>query len=227
MEVDSSGAIIAADMQGPRHEILPFNGRRDGHHPLLWVSTNNNMVLDRGTTTVRYAPAPIPVDLADTSREAVMDANPWIYEVMSKELRREGKIAADARPGLGMISDPRRHAYLEGCGVAGDTALTFAIRVNDAWISSDRGLSEYRISRDGCVRAAIPLPDGASARAIRTVRVQAFERDGRPAAALAQFTRLNTLFSLDEHFVPGPAMLRWNGSAELRAGGPPLEIPVP
>jgi hypothetical protein len=227
VEVDPGGAITAEDMQGPQHEILPFNGQRDGRHPLLWVSTNNNMVLDRGTTTVRYAPAPMLVDLVDASREAVMDANPWIYEVMSKELMREGKVVANAPPGKGMISDPRRYAYLEGCGVVGDTALTFAIRVNDAWIPSDRGLSEYRIARDGCVRAAIPLPDGASARDIRAVRVQAFERKGKPAAAMARFVRLNSLFSLDERFVPGAARLRWRGSAELRAGGPPLEIPVP
>ncbi len=41
-------------MQGPEHETLTFSGRREGQHPLLWVSTENNMVLDRGDTQVRY-----------------------------------------------------------------------------------------------------------------------------------------------------------------------------
>ena len=123
VEVDAGGAILTEDMQGPEHEILPFKGPREGHHPLLWVSTQNNMVLDRGITTVRYAPAPMPARLADVSREAVMDANPWTYEVMSKELMREGKIVPDSLPGTGAIPDPRRYAYLEGCGVAGDNAL--------------------------------------------------------------------------------------------------------
>ena len=58
VEVDASGAILNEDMQGPKHEILPFKGKREGRHPLLWVSTENNMVLDHGTTAVRYAPAP-------------------------------------------------------------------------------------------------------------------------------------------------------------------------
>ena len=34
-------------MQGPEHKILPFKGRREGRHPLLWVVTENNMVLPR------------------------------------------------------------------------------------------------------------------------------------------------------------------------------------
>ncbi len=227
VEVDPSGAILTEDMQGPKHEILQFKGQREGRHPLVWVSTENNMVLDRGTTTVRYAPAPMPVRLADVSREAVMDANPWTYQVMSKELMREGKIVPDSAPGKGTISDPRRYVYLEGCGVAGDNALAFAVRVADAWISSDRGVPDYRITRDGCVRAAIPLPGSTHARDIRAVRVQAFERTDRPSAAPARFTRLNTLFSLDERFAPGPNVVRWEGSAALTPGGPPLEIPVP
>jgi hypothetical protein len=227
VEVDPSGAILAEDMQGPQHKILPFNGRRDGRHPLLWVSTENNMVLDHGTTTVRYAPAPLFAQLADASREAVMDSSPWTYEVMSKELMREGKVVPESPPGKGTISDPRRHAFLEGCGVVGDNALAFAVRVDNDWISSDRGLSEYRITRDGCARAAIPLPTGMSARDIRAVRVQAFLRKDKPRAAPVRFTRLNALFSLDDGFVPGPTMVWWHGSAELRAGGPPLEIPVP
>ena len=67
------------------------------------------MVLDHGTTTVRYAPAPVAVDLKDVSREVVMDANAWTYEVMTKELMREGKIVADAPTGQGTIPDPRRY----------------------------------------------------------------------------------------------------------------------
>lgn len=228
VEVDDRGAILDEDMQGPKHETLPFKGRRDGTHPLLWVSTENNMVLDSGSTSVRYAPPPVAFPLRNVSREAVMDAHPWLYEVMTKELMREGKIVPDAPPKQGTIPDPRRFAILEGCGQVGDNALAFALRVGDAWIPSDRGVPEYRIVRDGCFRAAVPLPAGAAARDIRAVRVQAFERAGKPAAATPiAFTRLNTLFALTDGFEPGPSLLNWVGSHELRPGGPPLEIPVP
>ena len=227
VEVDRGGAIVSEDMQGPDHEILPFKGRRFGRHPLLWVSTENNMVLDRGATSVRYAPAPMPFTLVNVSREVVMDANPWTYEVMANELKREGKIVPGSPPATGAIPDPRRYAYLEGCGVAGNNALTFSVRVGDQWLSSDRGVPEYRITRDGCFRAAVPLPEQSEARDIRAVRVQAFARKDKPGTGPARFTRLNTLFALDERFAPGRSLLRWEGSAELTPGGRPLEIPVP
>lgn len=227
VEVDASGAILNEDMQGPKHEILPFKGRREGRHPLLWVSTENNMVLDHGTTAVRYAPAPGLAELKDVSREQVMDANGWTYEVMTKELVREGKVVADAPTGQGTIPDPRRYVILEGCGVAGNNALAVAVNVNDKWWSSDRGVTEYRIVRDGCFRAAVPLPGTADASDVRAVRVQAFPRKDKPTNTPSHFTRLNTVFSLDERFVPGPRIVRWDGEAVLRPDGPPFEIPVP
>jgi hypothetical protein len=227
VEVDGKGNILNEDIQGPKHEILPFNGRREGRHPLLWVSTSNNMVLPQGTTQMRYAPAPVLFHLRDTSREAVMDAHPWLYEVMATELRREGKIAADPPAGQGTIADPRQFIYVEGCGELAEKALAFAMRVGTEWISSDRGLREYRIVRDGCFRAAIPLPAGAGIKNVRGIRAQVFAREGRTNSAPARLTRINTVFALDEHFVPGPSVLHWEGTAQLRPGGPPLDLPIP
>ena len=50
VEVDAHGGILSEDMQGPKHEILPVPRQARRAHPLLWVSTENNMVLDSGTT---------------------------------------------------------------------------------------------------------------------------------------------------------------------------------
>jgi hypothetical protein len=227
VEVDARGDILSEDMQGPKHEILPFRGTRDGRHPLLWVSTDNNMVLDSGERGVRYAPLPVPFALENVSREAVMDANPWLYEVMAKELLREGKIVAEAGPGDGTIPDPRRFAYVEGCGDVGDNALAFEVRVGNWWVSSDRGMPEYRIVRDGCFRAAVPLPSNITPQDIRAVRVVAYERAGKPMTTPIRFRRLNTLFMLDDRFRPGRSLVKWEGNAELKAGGTPLEIHVP
>jgi hypothetical protein len=228
VEVGDDGAIRSEDMQGPEHKILPFAGQREGRHPLLWVSTENNMVLDKGTTTVRYAPAPLLVNLTDVSREMVMDTNAWTYEVAAKELMREGKIVADdPPPGKGTIPDPRRYAYLEGCGTLGNRALTFSIQVGDRWIAADRGVVDYRIARDGCFRGAVPLPANTTVDNVSAVRVHAFARKDRPATTPIIFTRLNTLFGLDGTYKPGPGRLHWTGNAEITAGGPPLEIPVP
>jgi hypothetical protein len=225
VEVDANGTILGEDMQGPEHEILPFKGKREGTHPLLWVSTENNMVLDHGTTSVRYAPAPSLVNLDKVSREVVMDANPWTYEVMAKELSREGKIVPDAPAGKGVIPDLRRFVFLEACGEAGNNAIAASVQAGGEWHASDRGIPEYRIVRDGCFRAAIPLPGATGAHDVSVVRFQAHPRKDR-ASGISRITRLNRVFFLDERFAPGPSILQWEGAASLTPGGLPLEIPV-
>jgi hypothetical protein len=229
IEVDRAGGIVGEEYQGPEHKVLPFRGKREGRHPLLWVATDNNMVRDAGDVTIRYAPAPQAAALATVSREAVMDANPWLYAVMAQELRREGKIASDPPPGQDRIADPRRFAYVEACAVIGNAALAFELHAGGQWVASDRGLRQYRITRDGCFRSATPLPAGTDAADVDAVRVFAYDRppaEGQLPAApdVVHLTRINTVFMLDEHYVPGPPLLTWQGSQRLRAGAEPFEV---
>jgi hypothetical protein len=232
VEIDEQNHVLAEEFQGPGHEVPAFKGRHEAGHPLEWVSTDNNMVSESGTTTIRYAPAPVRFDLADVSREAVMDAHPWLYAVMAKELVREGKIVADAPPGNKQIPDPRRFVYVEACGEVGNAALAFAINAGDRWIPSDRGVPQYRITRDGCFRVATPLPAGASARDVRAIRAQAFARPAEKdkvaeAPGPVRLMRINKVFMLDESYVPGKTLLRWQGAETLTAGGTPFEAPIP
>jgi hypothetical protein len=236
IEVDRAGVIVGEEYQGPEHKILPFRGRREGRHALLWVSTDNNMVRDTGDVPIRYAPAPQPAALEMVSREAVMDANPWLYAVMAQELRREGKVALTSSqgspsppPGQDTIADPRRFAYIEACGDVGNTAVAFEVHAGGEWVASDRGLSQYRITRDGCFRSATPLPASSDAMDVDAVRVRAYERppvEGKPPVPPTgvRLTRINKVFLLDERYVPGPALLSWQGTVLIRAGGNPLEV---
>ena len=231
VEIDRRGQIVAEQFQGPGHEVPPFKGRHDGRHPLLWVSTDNNMVSESGPTEIRYAPAPERFDLTNVSREAVMDRHPWSYALASAEMQREGKIA-DEGPGHNTIPDPRRFVFVEACGDVGRAALAFAVDVRGTWIASDRGLPQYRIVRDGCFRAAIPLPPATEARDIKALRARAFRRppaDGQPAppADPVRLRRINTVFLLDTDFRPGPPLLRWSGDATLPADGAPFDLAIP
>src|SRR3954467_6909300 len=99
--------VLAEEFQGPGHEVPAFKGRHEGTHPLLWVSTDNNMVSESGPTAIRYAPAAEHVELTNVSRELVMDRHPWSYAVAASEMHREGKIAEAAQPGSGKIPDER------------------------------------------------------------------------------------------------------------------------
>jgi hypothetical protein len=97
---------------------------------------------------------------------------------------------------------------------------------------SDRGLPAYRIVRDGCFTIATPLPAGTHAPDVRAIRVQAFERtpekDTAPAAPNpVTLTRINKVFMLDEHDLPGPSLADWKGFETLRAGGAAFEVRIP
>ena len=231
VEIDASGRILAEEFQGPGHEVPAFHGRHEARHPLLWVSTDNNMVSESGTSAIRYAPAPERFDLTNVSREAVMDRHPWSYALASEEMKREGKIA-DQGPGHNSIPDPRRFVYIEACGDVGDAALAFAVQVRDTWIRSDRGIAQYRIVRDGCFRAAIPLPAAARASDLHALRAMAYTRapaEGQPPVhprAPVILKRVNTAFMLDDRYQPGPPLLRWQGTATVDADGAPFDLPI-
>jgi hypothetical protein len=229
---------VREEIQAKDHEILAFRGKRFGTHPLLWVATENNMVADSGPEAIRFAPAPALVALDNVSREVVMDRNPWTYAVMAAELRREGRIDAAGMPGSARIPDPRRFAYLEGCGEIDRATFAFDIGATRAdgtieWYPTDRGEPRFRIARSGCFRAAVPLPDGVTADRLTALRLRAFtrpRRDGEPVVppgtGRVTLQRLNGVFMLDEQYRPGTPRLLWTGAIEARGEAAPVPIPV-
>jgi hypothetical protein len=201
------------------------------------VVTDNNMVSDKGESTIRHAPAPIPLSLTGRSRETVMDANAWTYQVMAAELAREHKIDPSAKAGSGIIPDPRRYAYIDACGDLSDaSAIAFDVGIERGgrveWFSTDREMPQAGIARSGCFRAAAPLPEGVrlSASPLTHLRVRAYRKvtdkdtppPGGPVSATIQ--NVNTVFMLGEDYRPGPSVLKWRGTIKV---GPdaPVEIP--
>jgi hypothetical protein len=235
VDLDEAGKVVAEQFQGKDHKRLPFRGSHEGRHPLEWVVTDNNMVSDRGESPRRYAPAPERFELADASREAVMDAHPWTYRVSAQEARREGRVAEDARPGRGKILDPRRFVTLEACGEVDDAALSFALGAappggETRWYESDGGLPKFRVARSGCFRSAVAVPPAEAGRLV-ALRLRAFTRlpeEGEaplpPGTGRATITRINKLFRLGEDDEPAENVFAWAGEAALVAEGPPLEL---
>jgi hypothetical protein len=228
IELDRDGRVVAEDFQGPGHEVPAFKGRHQGAHPLLWVSTDNNMVSESGATTVRYAPAPERYDLTNTAREAVMDRHPWSYVVAAQEMQREGKIVDDAQAGSGRIPDQRRFVFVEACtDLASGAALAFSVRASDGgaerWFDSDHGLADFRIVRDGCFRGAVALPRTAGPP--EAVRFRAYSRPPQqrgPAVAVPRVvhvTRVNKMFRLGEDYLPAESRYSWVGLLEISVDG--------
>ena len=244
VELDADGQVLEETFQVDGHRIEEFRGRHEDGHPLLWVVTDNNLFGLAGPTAERMAPAPIAFDLADVSREAVMDAQPWTYRVAAQEVRREGKVTPDARPGEKRIPDPRRFAFLEACAPGTDATLTFELAVanGDAltWFRSDAGEPRYRIARsastfpNGCFRGAVALPEGTTAAQVRGLRFLAHTRE--PAedepplpegTGRARLVRVNRLFLLGADDEPGPNLFRWTGEIPLVGERAAAELPVP
>jgi hypothetical protein len=235
VELDGKDNVVAEEFQGKDHKLVPFRGPHEGRHPLEWVVTDNNMVDDHGETERRYAPAPERFDLADVSREVVMDGQPWTYRVSAQEARREGRVVEDTRPGSNRIPDPRRFVTVEACGTVEDAALAFAVAVpirdgGTRWYESDGGLPKFRVGRSGCFRSAVALPPEAAGTPVG-LRFRAFTRlpqDGEaalpPGTGRARLTRINKLFLLGADDQPAPSLFAWAGEATLAAEGPPMEL---
>ncbi len=232
--LDRAGKIVAEEFQGPRHEVPAFRGRHENAHPLLWVSTDNNMVSESGPSEIRYAPAPQKFDLTDVSREVVMDTHPWTYTLAAKEMVREHKIVEDAKPGSGKIPDLTRYAYVEACTELQNAAVTFAVHATDGsgtaqWFDADRGMPEFRIVRSGCFRGAVPLPAGAGQPDAVRFRAYALPppREGEPPrkeTPTVTLTRVNKVFSVGDNYQPRPSTFTWTGSAPLAIGGEWYEL---
>jgi hypothetical protein len=244
VDLDPSGRVIAEQYQGPEHKLLPFVGGHEAHHPLLYVVTDNNMVSDRGERTLRFAPAPVAFDLSNTSREALMDANPWTYAVSIREVRREGRVDENACPGSERLPDPRRFATLEACAATRDATIAFSMGVRGpdgkaGWHDSDGGLPRFRIGRratefpNGCFRGAVALPAGTKPADIVGLRIRAFTRiagkDEPPlpkGAGSARLLRVNTLFLVGDDDRPAPSLFSWQGAVDLAPEGPAFELSI-
>jgi hypothetical protein len=233
----TDSAPAREEIQAEGHKWIDFKGPREGAHPIVWVSTMNNMVADHGPDDmIRFAPAPQMVSLAGTSREKVMDENPWMYAVTSAEMVREHRVDPAAAPGSGKIVDPRRYVTLEGCGQVKDATLAFDVGVRAAgddkitWLPTDTD-PRFRIARGGCFRGGTPLPAGVGPANVTGLRIRAYARAPRPGetaapAASVVLETVTKVFMLDDNFVPAALPIAWKGSLTVSTDGTPVAIPI-
>jgi hypothetical protein len=233
------GAPAREEIQAAGHKWITFSGPRLGSHPIVWVATDNNMVADHGADDlVTFAPAPQLVALDRTSRESVMDDNPWMYAVTSAEMVREGRIDPNAVAGSGKIVDPRRYVTLEACGRVKDATLAFDIGFRPAgttgiaWLPTDTD-PKFRIARGGCFRGGAPVPAAVTGADIAGLRIRAYTRPARegetplpPGSGSVVLEAVTKVFMLDKAFVPAVLPIKWTGSLTVPIGGAPTVVPI-
>lgn len=234
-QLDATGRAIKSIYQGVNHETKPFQGRREGDHPVLIIASDNNNFDDTGQSALRFALRPVAVDLSQHSREWVMDEHPWTHRVMAEEMLREGKITA-ARTLGAQIADLRSYLYLDVHSLQHSGALlSFAVKLKGAprWFTSDLGINYYKLDRSGHLRTTIRLPldtkldqiERISARCDLPGNPRKPEEISQAVAAVCELKAINKVFLLDENFQPGPSLNVSNSAVKLLFGEM-MELPL-
>lgn len=207
---------LKEEYQGPEHKTLPFLGRKNGKHPILYVKTLNNNFMDRssGSSKPRVRLLPLPGDLRGLARERVMDGFPWIYALMAQEMIRENKVEVNADPFTARVSDLRNYAYLEVCLEQTGTEVFFELQLegDPRWFSSHHADEKALIARSGCVRSTVELPSATPASALRALRIRCRAAPPVPGTSpvqdpQAKIISIQRLFLLTSALMPGPNLL--------------------
>ena len=208
---DPSGRRLSGIIQTRGHADVEFAGEKEADHPLLGVVTENNMVAPEVRSAIRWAPAPVPANLHNASRELVMDRHPWTYRVAAEELEREGKLRPFGAVAGQNISDPRNYLYFEARIASRNTRVSPAVRLrsSNVWRTAHLGRPDYAVERSGWARMAVELPPGTQAADIAELGFTCLteppsSRAPAPLAGTCTVESIGSVFLLDQHYAPGP-----------------------
>jgi Neocarzinostatin family len=157
----------------------PFDGTWIGHHPVIRDATGNNDFAESGTTPFRFQLAPVAPPGPAQAREAVMDANPFTYQVMAAELAR-WHASTSGDPASPEPGDIDQYALVDlntvNAGGTSSRAAVSSVAVgvrlagSPNWYFSDQGRGVTLIGT-GHVRTVVKLPRGWASRAVTGVKV--------------------------------------------------------
>jgi CheY-like chemotaxis protein len=207
---DKNGKPLRAIIQTRDHKDVPFQGERDGLHPLLAVVTDNNMVAGEGRSSIRYQQAPVVAALQNASRELVMDDHPITYLISARELEREGKLRKFGVVEGTNISNPENYLFVEARIVSKQTRLAVLVRLegDNFFRSSNLGVYDMGIERSGWVRTAIELPPATQPPQVAEIGLQCLPEAKTEGAGSCRVETITRMFFLDAQQRPGESFFR-------------------
>jgi hypothetical protein len=226
--LDPSGNRISDLYQSTGHGTVPFDGVREDDHALLQVTTSNNN-MSAVTDPAKSSGYRFFLDTADQlqpathAREEIMDAHPWSYQAMDKEMIREGKVEAVADPNTQAMSDQRNYLYAvvrKATSYAtpprsGSWAgVALAAQVGGVWYTSHKGVAGNSIQRDDPAATTIELPHGTTAADVQALKAVAVP-NGTPGDYSIDVTAINRGFLLGDDYLPGTSFVNWAGKETL------------
>ncbi|MBT2229066.1 hypothetical protein [Nonomuraea sp. NEAU-A123] len=227
VEVDANGDRVAGSdtYQAPDHQTLHFTGRYENDHALLQTCTSNNNMCDTVDDPMRFFLSYLPTLPADQAREYLMDANPWTYEIMAKEMLREGKIEAPSAttPTTPEVSDQRNYLF------AVVKKTTQPANAGASWVGVSLGVRlvsgdtvylshhldpTWSLQRDDPAATTVELPAGTTADDIAEVTAHRVVV-GIDTGATVHVTAIKRGFLLGQNYLPQQSFLTWNGDVTL------------
>jgi hypothetical protein len=238
--VDAQGRRLSDAYQAANHATLPFDGVREADHPLLQTATANNntsAVTDPAQSSgYRFALDTSGVLPAGRAREVEMDLHPWSYQIMAKEMTREGKVEQPGTADTPAMSDQRNYLFAEvkksttypaappAPGTWAGTALQVQVRSDARWYASNHDVPDWSIQRDDPAATTVELPPGTTAADVRAVRAVAVPvgTNGAPPPSdyRIDVTAINRGFMLTPDDLPGDSFLGWQGVQTLTPSRP-------
>ena len=232
VELDATGARVPGSdvFQAPNHATLSFTGRYEGNHPILQTCTANNNMCDAvdPAASMRFFLAADQTRDPARSRESLMDANPWTYQVMAAEMLREGKVSP-SDPATPAMGDQRTYLFLEikkttGAGTTPGTAPGVAVGVrlrNSPTIyRSDHSQLSWAIARDDPAATTIELPAGTTAADIAEITAIRTPMDLTDNGAPVTVTSINRAFFLGADYLPGHSFIATSLNLTLTTANP-------
>ncbi|NHC46873.1 hypothetical protein [Motilibacter aurantiacus] len=239
VELDEDGDRVPGTgvYQSAGHGTVEFTGQFEGDHPLIQVCTSNNNMCHEITTPaderMRFQLDTRQTRPADRSREHLMDTNPWTYQVMAKEMVREGQIEAPSDPATPAVGDQRSYLWVEttqvtgaaqGAGSLPGLAIGVKLRGDATVYRSDHSVLGWTIARDVPAATTVELPVGTTAddvEALLAIRTRSGSGDN---GATLTVKRIGRAFFLTSDYLPGPSFLSFDSGARLTAAAPQATI---
>lgn len=232
VEVDERGNRVAGSdtFQAANHQTLHFTGRYEDDHALLETCTSNNNMCDVVDDPMRFFLSALQTRPADQAREYLMDTNAWTYQIMAKEMLREGKIeaASPLTPSTPEVSDQRNYLYAvltkttEGANSGASwIGVALGVRLADGTTVylSNHVDPTWSVQRDVPAATTVELPAGTTGADIVEVSAHRVVV-GADSGAAVHVTGLTRGFLLGSDYRPGASLLTWGGDAVLTAGTP-------
>jgi len=235
VEVDAHGRRVPGTgvFQSANHGTATFHGRYDGTHPLLETCTSNNNVCDKVDDPMRFALSTRNGLAAGQPREHVMDRHPWTYQVMAREMVREGKIEPDPDPLSTPVGDQRTYLYVAIDHVADPSAATgmvgLAVDVQlqghaTTYTSDHLQLPLlFTVNRNGPAATTVELPPETTPADIASISVRRVPI-GTDNGASLHVTDLGRAFFLGSNYLPRPSFAHGHLDVTLTQAAPTRPI---